>query len=195
MLRKSNPAIPIAILALIFLSLPVSAQKVQTDFDKSADFSHYKRYTWGKNFIITRQLPQDQARIDKAIVDAIDRHLQAKGFVRDDEKPDFLVAYKSGGLSDIKMGAVVDISSPWGPAYASGTPSPLDIHGTSPVDVWAGIMANLLVVVADAQTNTAVWQALASKKLRDPKEAMKKLDKEVDQVVKKALKDFPPKRK
>lgn len=185
--RRSAATLALALL----LGMPVWAQKVRTEYDRSVDFSRFKSYTWGKNFLITRQLPQDQARIDKAIVAAIDRHLQAKGFQRNDEEADLIIVYKGGGLTDVKMGSTMDISGAWGPTWRYSS----DTLGGSPVDVWAGIVGRLQIVVADRRSNTAIWSAVATKEFRDPKKLMKNLEKEVNKLTGKTLKGFPPRRK
>ena len=177
------------ILGALFVGIPLRAQKVETSYDKNADFSNYKRFTWGKNYLITRQRPEDQARIDKAIVDAINRHLQAKGFVRDDQNPDFVVLYECGGLSNIATGAQM---------YTSGTPDPLgttpDMIGTS-LDVWATILGKMQIIVTTASNPTILWRARVTKKIRDPGKMLAHLDKEMNQIVEKALKKFPPRAK
>jgi hypothetical protein len=57
------------------------AQNVKSTFDKSADFKKYKKYAWGSNYLLTRQTKEDQERINMAIVDSINRNLEAGGFV------------------------------------------------------------------------------------------------------------------
>lgn len=86
----------VTLLMVLMLAKPVWAQRVRTDYDKTVEFSRFETYIWGRNFLITRQTPEDQARIDSAIVAAIDRHLQAKGLKRHAEKADLIVIYKGG---------------------------------------------------------------------------------------------------
>ena len=74
------------------------AQNVKSTFDKSADFKRYKKYTWGSNYLLTRQTKEVQEQINMAIVDLIDRNLRAGGFVEDDRNPDFRITYDAGGL-------------------------------------------------------------------------------------------------
>src|SRR5580704_15104185 len=74
------------------------AQKVKSTYEKSADFKSFKKYTWGSNYLLTRQRPEVQARINLAIVDSINRDLQASGFVMDQASPDFIIIYEAGGL-------------------------------------------------------------------------------------------------
>jgi hypothetical protein len=34
-------------------------------------FKKYRKYAWGENYLLTRQRPDDQARINMAIIDSI----------------------------------------------------------------------------------------------------------------------------
>jgi hypothetical protein len=67
------------------------AQNVKSTFDRSVDFTKYKKYAWGSNYLLTRQTKEDQERINMAIIDSINRNLQALGFVEDDKNPDFRI--------------------------------------------------------------------------------------------------------
>src|SRR5271155_6087549 len=81
------------------------AQNVKSTFDKSADFSKYKKYTWGSNYLLTQQTKDVQERINRAIVDSINRTLRASGFVEDDKNPDFTITYEAGGQPKADVGA------------------------------------------------------------------------------------------
>ena len=80
------------------------AQEVKSSYDKSADFKKYKKYTWGANYLLTRQPKDVQERINKAIIDSINRNLQASGFIEDDSNPDFKIIYEAGGLPQADVG-------------------------------------------------------------------------------------------
>ena len=84
------------------------AQSVKSAYDKKTDFKKYKKYAWGHNYLLTRQHPEDQARINLAIIDSINRDLQASGFVLEQESPDFIIIYEAGGLPKSDVGAQRD---------------------------------------------------------------------------------------
>ena len=71
------------LLCISALQMPdtTQAQKVKSNYDKSANFGKYKKYAWGKNYLLTRQTKTDEANINLAIIDSINRDLQAAGFV------------------------------------------------------------------------------------------------------------------
>jgi hypothetical protein len=48
--------------------------------------------------------------------------------------------------------------------------------------------------VTDAATKTTVWQAKASKKIRDPMKFADKLKENIDKFIQKTMKSFPPKK-
>jgi hypothetical protein len=48
------------------------------------------------------------------------------------------------------------------------------------------------VTVTDAATGKDVWQAFVSQKVRDPKKFMNDLNKNVDNIMSKTMKKFPP---
>lgn len=81
-----------------------AVQDVKSTFDKSVDFTKYKKYTWGSNYLLTQQPKDIQERINMAIVDSINRNLQARDFVEDDKNPDIRVTYEAGGQPQADVG-------------------------------------------------------------------------------------------
>ena len=169
---------------------PVSARKIKikSDYDKSNDFARYKRYTTGKNYLLTHQTPDVQAHIDKVLVESLNRHLQAKGFVLDENHPDFIITYEAGSLSE------ADISAQ--PQTVNG--QPLDpIFGLSGPDgvpsvAWTYALARLKLTVTDVDSGKPVWTARASEKIQYPLKALNDLKKKVDDLMARTLKGFPP---
>jgi hypothetical protein len=164
------------------------AQDVKSTFDKSVDFKKYKKYTWGSNYLLTRQTKQDQERINMAIIDSINRNLQASGFVEDDKNPDFRIIYEAGGLPKADVGSQRELYAADLPAYAWG-----NLGGISS-DTWAYSLAKMQITVTDAATKSTLWQAMASQKIRDPEKFAEKLKENVDKFIQKAMKSFPPKK-
>ncbi len=181
-----------AIFLLCFgvLHLPnrVVAQDVKYNFDKSADFKKYKKYTWGSNYLLTRQPKDVQERINMAIVDSINRNLQAAGFVEDDKNPDFRVAYEAGGLPKADVSAQRDLYPSEMVSYTWG-----NLGGIS-ADAWVYSLAKVQITVTDAATKSNLWQAMASQKIRDTEKFQEKLKENVDKFIQKTMKSFPPKK-
>jgi Domain of unknown function (DUF4136) len=162
------------------------AQDVKSTFDKSANFSKYKKYTWGSNYLLTQQTKDVQERINMAIVDSINRNLRAGGFVEDDKDPDFTITYSAGGVPNADVGAQRNLYAAdmqnyyWGP-----------LTGISS-DVWVSSLAKVQITVTDAATKANLWQATASQKIRDPKKFASNLQQNVDKFIQKTMKSFPP---
>src|SRR5271170_3619801 len=180
----------ILVLCVIALHAPdiALAQKVKSTYDKTADFKKFKKYAWGSNYLLTRQHPEDQARINLAIIDSINRDLQASGFVLEQESPDFIIIYEAGGLPKSDVGPQRDLTVTDMVNYSWG-----NMGGISS-DVWVYSLAKMKITVTDAATNNTVWQAGASQKIRDPMKFMNNLKENVDKYIQKAMKDFPPKK-
>jgi hypothetical protein len=130
-----------------------TAQNVKSTFDKSMDFKKYKKYAWGSNYLLTRQPKEERERINMAIIDSINRNLQAGGFVQDDKNPDFRITYDAGGLPRADVGAQRDLYPADMVNYAWG-----NLGGISS-DVWVHSLAKLQITVTDAATKSNLWQA------------------------------------
>jgi hypothetical protein len=183
----------LAITFLLFVSVlrpagNAAPQNVKSTFDKSADFTKYKKYTWGSNYLLTQQPKDIQDRINMAIVDSINRNLQAGGFVEDDKNPDFTITYEAGGLRKADVGAQRGLYAPDMVNYYWG-----DVTGISS-DVWVSSLAKMQITVTDAATKTILWQATATKKIQEPKKFVKNLQENVDKFIQTTMKSFPPKK-
>jgi hypothetical protein len=178
------------LLCIAALQAPDStqAQSVKSNYDKSVDFGKYKKYSWGSNYLLTRQTKKDEALINLAIIDSINRDLKAEGFVLVQDNPDFIIIYEAGGLAkaDVGQQGVVFytdmVNYDW-----------VTVMGTTS-DVWKYSLAKMRITVTDAATKTTVWQAMASQKIRDPNKFKEDLQANVDKYIQKAMKDFPPKK-
>ena len=183
--RRLAVAFLLCIIALHAPDLALS-QSVKSTYEKTADFKKYKKYAWGSNYLLTRQPPDVQARINLAIVDSINRDLQAGGFVMDQASPDFIIIYEAGGLPKSDVGAqryltVTDmVNYSWG-----------DLGGITS-DVWVYSLAKMKITITDAATKSPVWVALASMKIHDANKFIDKLKENVDKYIQKTMKDFPP---
>jgi hypothetical protein len=165
------------------------AQNVKATFDKSANFSKYKKYTWGSNYLLTQQTKEVQEQINMAIVDSINRNLRAEGFVEDDKDPDFRITYSAGGMPNADVGAqrylyAADMQNYYWGGSLTGISS----------DVWVSSLAKVTLTVTDAATKAELWQATASQKIHDPTKFGNNLQQNVDKFIQKTMQSFPPKK-
>ncbi len=165
-----------------------AAQDVKSTSAKSVDFTKYKKYTWGSNYLLTQQPKDVQEHINMAIVDSINRNLRARGFVEDDKNPDFKITYEAGGLPKADVGAQRSLYASDMVGYYWG-----DITGISS-DVWISSLAKLKITVTDVATKDDLWQATASKRINDPRKFAHNLQENVDKFIQKTMKSFPPKK-
>jgi hypothetical protein len=178
-------------LMLLLAGTPVSARKIKIkfDYDKSNDFARYKRYAMGKNFLLTHQTPEVQAHIDQVLSESLNRNLQAKGFILDENHPDFTITYEAGSLPK------ADTSPPPDTYYGVPPDSPafgqIGLDGIPGV-VWTYALARLKLTVTDVGSGKPVWTARASEKIQDPQKALNDLKKQVDDLMARTLKSFPP---
>ena len=178
-------------LLVMIAAAPISAEKIRVkcDYDKSNDFTRYKRYSLGKNFLLTHQTPEVQARINQVLVESINRHLEGKGFLLDQNHPDFVITYEAGSLAE------ADTSLPPDIYYGVPTDSPafgqIGLEGI-PAEVWTYALAKLKLTVTDVVSGQPVWTARASERIPYPKNALKNLRTRVDDLMAKTLKSFPP---
>jgi hypothetical protein len=57
------------------------------------------------------------------------------------------------------------------------------------------VVTQIQVTVLDFPGKTIVWQVLATNKYKDPDKAIRNADKEIGQIVKKAMNSFPSRKK
>jgi hypothetical protein len=176
-------------LSVLQLSGNVLAQNVKTTSDQSVDFTKYKKYTWGPNYLLTQQTKDVQERINRAIVDSINRTLRAGGFVEDDKNPEFTITYEAGGQPKVDVGAQRYLYDADMVNYYWGG----DLTGMSSA-VWVSSLAKMQITVTDAATKQNLWQATASMKIRDRTKFGNNLHENVDKFIQKTMKSFPPKK-
>ena len=150
------------------------AQSVQSDFDRSFDFSRLKTF----NLAVPDfgdPLAQDSLN-DGRIRAALESKLRAGGFrMEENERPDFTVAYH---VTTKNKFSVQD--------YGYGAPR---WFGRRDIRVDQYTEGTLTVDIIDAATRQLVWRGRASGGV-ELKEADKKINKAAEKLVKQFLKDM-----
>lgn len=171
---------------VLVICATLAAQKVSTNFDKNFDFTNHRRYAWRQNHIVTRQGKQNDELINQKIVQDVNRNLTEKGFVEDTANPDFFISYEAGAgdfTADIEgfhATPAPRLNEPQGPVYGI------------PQNVWYSVDGHIVFHLVAAKSDQPVWTATATKKIRDPHKGMKDMEKQVQQIVSKTFKSFPP---
>jgi hypothetical protein len=171
----------LAVNLLLPLGSPAVAQKVTIDFDKSANLTHFKRYAWGQNHMVTALRPEDVSNVEAVLNDSINRQMQSKGYILDEQNPDFRISYDAGG--QIMSGAGIRPDLLRMDTYGQGW--------VAPIDVWATTLAQMQISIVGASSNSPLWRAMVSQKVSDRDKFMRDLKKNIDKITASALKKFP----
>jgi hypothetical protein len=163
-----------ALVAALF-SIPVSAQKVVTDYDHSVNFSRYHTYSWGH---VSATDPLFESRIREAV----DHVLQAKGWQLVQTEGDVMLTAVASKKSQPEYTTFYDGLGGgwrwhgWGTGMATTTVDKIPV-GTLVIDIY------------DCSTRNLVWRGEAEDQLSDkPDKDSKKLEKAVAKMFAK----FPP---
>jgi Domain of unknown function (DUF4136) len=176
----------------LFVAQTAFAQKVSTKLDAKYSFAEHKRYEWRGNRLVTRQNPDTNEVMDIKIVKAVNQLLAARGFVEVKEKPDFYIFYDGGGNVQLGSGGASQAgsgpttSADIGPDYGLGNGPSLS------ATTWMKVNGQIEFHIVDAAAQKPLWETIYSKNFRDPDKALKNMDKEINELVAKSFKDFPP---
>jgi hypothetical protein len=163
-----------ALVAALF-SIPVSAQKVVTDYDHSVNFSRYHTYSWG-------HVHATDPLFESRIRESVDHVLQAKGWQLVPAEGDVMLTAVAITKYQPEYRTFYDGLGGgwrwhgWGTAMATTTVDKIPV-GTLVLDIY------------DCSTMNLVWRGEAYDQLSDkPDKDTKKLEKAVDKMFAK----FPP---
>ncbi len=177
MLNKTNSLF--GLLLLLSVTISVQAQKVSVGFDRAADFSKFKTYTWAKGS------PAKNPAIDKEIIANIEQQLIIKGLTPTTENADVHISYSAAVMTGFDEATVAKPGT-WGPRAGSGN------------QVWQIKKGALLITLKKGANDEELWRATATDTLsNDPNtdvtKDMDKARKKVRQAVEKMFKYYPPK--
>jgi Domain of unknown function (DUF4136) len=151
------------------------AQKVNVDWDQTANFQGYGTYAWAKGTPAKNQL------MDERIVAAVDKELTAKGLqkVAEGASPSLLVTYHAAVNKQTQLDTTNMGGYGWG--WGGG--------GSATTTVKEIPVGELIVDIGDPKTKKMLWRGTATETLSDnPQKVADKIDKSVEDMFKK----FPP---
>jgi hypothetical protein len=182
----------LGIIGLLLLVSSARAQKVDTQYDRSADFSSYKTYAWRQERLLTQLSKENQARVKQSLVNAVNAQLQAKGFTQTQSAPSFYVGYSGGTLAKGMAGEGMtpeELAHPMTLDTWDATIMPSEVP-----NVWVTMEGTLEFDVIDPKSNTIVWSSVLRERLKNnPGQVPKDLDRETAELAQKAFRNFPPK--
>jgi hypothetical protein len=157
-------------LLLLFL-VPQSTDKVESSFDKKADFSAFRTYAWNKGHEAFNPAAH------QAIVEAIDTEMAALGYMKGDARTtDVVLKYHVVRGSDVDLEVLEK-------AQRAGRTEP----------VREGILGKLVVVLyRTGSTSTPLWQAQTRRHLSDDAATA---TREIQQAVASLFETYPGRKK
>lgn len=173
---RAGTRITVAAAALL-LAGRAGAQSVTYDYDRAADFSRFRTYTWVRGANVRDELNH------KRIMAAIDAQLASKGLVKADSgsSPDLLVAYHANFSNEVE---VTGYSSGWG-----GTRwGPGQWGSARAQQITVG---TLIVDLVDGKTRSLVWRGTATREI-DTRASPEKRDRSINRAAEKLFKHYPP---
>jgi len=171
-------------IAIATLSATASLAEVNTDYDRNADFSRYKTYSWGK---VHAQNPLWSDRIKAAVTSA----LAEKGWTEVESGGDVSIMAMEMTQDHTTLNTYYDDFGGgwgwrgWGGGFGDG-------FGTATTTEETYKVGTLVVDLFDTSTKKLIWRGSASDTLSD------KSDKNIKQLnsdVQRMFDHFPPEMK
>ncbi len=164
---------------------------VNNDYNLRTDFSNYRTFDWLPSFDSETVDDLDQARF----ISFIESQLIEKGFTLDKKNPDFYIAPQFE--KQTKQNVTV-----WDYPYSTfghyNYASLHGHHGYSPyysisrrTTVYEYEQGTLILDFIDSKTQSLFWKSVAKEAIR-PESTPQEKEKNIEMVVKKILKNFPP---
>jgi len=153
----------------------IYAQKVDIEFDESADFSRYKTFAIQEGQLNAKAPALNSELTRKKIDNEIRKRLTEKGLMEVSAKPDLNVRFTLGSARRSEVEAY--------PAGWRGL-------GTRRVRV-AYTEGTLVINLRDTSKRELVWRAIAVEDKSDPA----KISEHLDDMVRKSIEKYPPKKK
>jgi hypothetical protein len=165
-------------IVLLFASASF-AQQVKTDYDRNANFSRYKTYSWEK------VQTQDQLWVDR-IKEAVNTALAAKGMTPVESGGDMAIVAIEMTKNQQTLDTFYDgFGGGWGWRRGGGFGG----FGDATTTAENYKVGTLVVDLFDAHTKKLVWRGSASDTLSDKSD---KNIKNLDKSVQKMFDHFPP---
>jgi uncharacterized protein DUF4136 len=158
---------------VLFFTASMFGQQVKTDYDRTADFTRYKTYSWEK------VQTQDALWVDR-IKSAVNTDLAAKGWTEVPSGGDVAIVAIEMTRNQQSLNTFYD-------GFGGGWRWGGFGDSTTTVDTYK--VGSLVVDLFDARTKNLIWRGSASDTLSDKSD---KNIKNLDKGVQKMFEHFPP---
>lgn len=175
-----------SLLALLVLGLSGCAV---TDFDRSADFSKYRTYAWGKSEVDVSNPLYDSDLIDKRIQSAVDDEFARRGIIQTNQDPDVIVRFHTFTEEKKRMNSSMYPYSyrfyPFGfyPFFGWAYAYPYPWMNQPAVSEYTE--GTLILDILDQDTGELVWRGSVSGNVEDTSDLRKQIDKGIRAIMKK----------
>jgi hypothetical protein len=173
------------LLALFLLGLAGCAV---TDLDKSADFTRYKTFAWGKSDVEVSNPVYDSDLINKRIYHAVEKEFAKRGIVKNDRNPDFIVRYhtyteekqQTQGGHPYRYGF-----HPFGGFYPFAFGWGFPYYLTTPQTTSEYTEGTLVLDIIDRRSDELIWRGSVSGNVEDTSNLKKQIEKGIKAIMKK----------
>lgn len=175
-------AISVAMIVIVAGVFGCASVRVKTDYDRSVDFSGFTTYHWDREHSVPSDALARDPLLRKRIKNAVDKVLQAKGFVLRDAGPaDFSVSIHAGAeeRKSITNRENYGWYDPWRGPYGGQ------------IDISYYTQGSLVIDVYGAKTNELAWRGIGEEIVREYSDN-EKMEADILKTVTEILKDFPP---
>jgi uncharacterized protein DUF4136 len=163
-----------ALIVILLAAGGAHAQKVTVEFDQAADFTKYKTFAIRDGKLNSKNAALNSELVKKQIEADIVKGLTAKGLTMASGPSDLNVRYRFGSARKMET-----------EAYPAGWRG----FGTRIVRV-PYAEGTLVIDLRDPSTKSLVWRGISSEEKSDATKIQSKLD----DMVKKSLEKYPPKK-
>ena len=174
-----------ATLFVALITLTAFGQKVETGFDKSADFSQYHTFSWPR----AEDAPEMTMR-RLLVMGEIEDRLKSKGLARVEEGGDLILS-GSGGFGGETGGA--GMTAAVLPTYSTPTYTTSTMWtGATPTTGATVLHGTLVLQMAERTTGKVVWQGAVTQKVDMDNKA--KTIERIKGAIAKLIEKYPPKK-
>ena len=168
------------VLCLSFAFLGCSSIQVSYDYDKQADFSKYKTYSFseGISSLGVGDLNRDR------IIKAVENEMAAKGFTQSDDSDVVLDIYIKAKQVVSATATTAGAGYPWRYGYGGG-------FATTQVNYDEYTEGTMFINMVDMSTEKIVWQGIGTKTFDESANAQKREDN-INYAIQQIFTKYPP---
>jgi hypothetical protein len=178
------PAI-VRMLLLLFsvVACPAIAQKLEVQYDHEADFTRIRSYQWRAHRVFEQnpELKDVYSTGIQLVLEAGNAELMKRGLQPVESEPDIFVTFFIL-TKDVQRIKTTDITA-WSGYYWYAAPT------WTITELEQFVRGMLVIDIVDGRTLKLLWRATCGDEVKD----MRKRDKKINAVVKKAFERFPTK--